>query len=62
MNLEPVACTSAACATMTSEPLEVLIPYARKVEDVLALFGRQTRVDGMKSTRETKIIDFFHKQ
>ena len=26
------------------------------------VFGRQTRVDGMRSTRETKISDFFHKQ
>ena len=35
--------------------------YARKVEDVLATFGRQTRVEGMKTARETKIIDFFKK-
>ena len=37
-------------------------PYAHKVEDVLASFGWQTQVDGMKSAQETKIFDFFEKQ
>ena len=37
-------------------------PYACKVEDVLASFGWQTWVDGMKSAQETKIFDFFQKQ
>ena len=51
-----------AISTIQSYVEDLDTPYARKVEDVLALFGRQTRVDGMRSTRETKISDFFHKQ
>jgi hypothetical protein len=41
-------------------------PYTRNVEAMMASFGRQTwldqGLDGIKSTRETKIDDYFHKQ
>ena len=54
--------TLEAISMIQSYVEDIDTPYARKVEDVLASFGRQTRVDGMKSARETKIFDFFQKQ
>ena len=36
--------------------------YACKVKDMLATFGQQTHVEGMKTAWEAKIIDFFKKK
>ena len=54
--------TLEAISMIQSYVEDIDTPYARKVEDVLASFGRQTQLDGMKSAQETKIFDFFQKQ
>lgn len=50
-----------AISTIQSYVEDLDSPYACKVEDVLASFGQQTQVDGIRSACETKIIDFFSK-
>ncbi|KAJ7824034.1 hypothetical protein B0H13DRAFT_1919339 [Mycena leptocephala] len=35
--------------------------FARKLEDILVRFGRQTHLDNMKTMRETQMTDYFHK-
>ncbi|KAJ6521188.1 hypothetical protein DFH09DRAFT_1097966 [Mycena vulgaris] len=35
--------------------------FARQLEAILARFGRQTRLDDMKTIRETQMTDYFHR-
>jgi hypothetical protein len=51
-----------AISTIQGYVEDIDSPYARKVEDMLASFGRQTRVEGITAAQETKITDFFRKQ
>jgi hypothetical protein len=36
-------------------------PFACKLEDILARFGRQMHLDNMKTMRETQMTDYFHR-
>jgi hypothetical protein len=44
-----------AISTIQSYVEDIDTSYAHTVKDVLAIFGWQTQVEGMKSARETKI-------
>ncbi|THU78816.1 hypothetical protein K435DRAFT_699370 [Dendrothele bispora CBS 962.96] len=48
-----------AASTMQKYFQDIDDPFARKLESILASFGRQTRLDEMQSATLTLITDFF---
>lgn len=49
----------AATLTLSKYVADLNEPYARKLEAILASFGRQTRLDASNSLRPTTLTDFF---
>ncbi|KAJ7903047.1 hypothetical protein B0H13DRAFT_1882305 [Mycena leptocephala] len=50
-----------AASTLREYLLDRNDAFARKLEDILVRFGRQTHLDNMKTMRETQMTDYFHR-